>query len=310
MKQVLALFLLLLLSSCFNQRHDVVLDVGTNLWPGYEPLHLAKYKKLYKYKFSFREYDSATSAANAYKNNLIDLASLTLDEAIVLYNEIPDFKIILIHDYSHGGDVLLSRPPYKSLKELAGKKIAVEPNAVGEFFFARAVEKAGMLPSDFIVIPSYVDEHVQRYEKGEVDAVIGFEPVKTLLQNKGANIIFSSRDIPGEIVDVLIARESVLKNHKEKIMDLTSTWFKATSLIKDMPEEIKRYYSKRFRVDIKDISSMYDQLIIPGKEANKQELKKDSKLHLNAIRLQKFLKKQKLINTENELDIFTNEYIK
>ncbi|MGB5468727.1 MAG: nitrate/sulfonate/bicarbonate ABC transporter, partial [Sedimenticolaceae bacterium] len=58
------------------------LRIGTNVWPGYEPLYLAAERENWKSKLDIRmvEYPSATEVIRAFRNRALEGAALTLDE--------------------------------------------------------------------------------------------------------------------------------------------------------------------------------------------------------------------------------------
>jgi NitT/TauT family transport system substrate-binding protein len=166
-----------------------VLKVGTNVWPGYEPIYIAREKGFINTKFiKLIEFGSASQVLRSYRKNLINGAGLTLDEVIFLKSIGFNPKIILVADISNGADVLIVKPYIKTLKDLKGKKIGVENTALGAFFLTRILEKAGLTEKDIKVIPIEVNEHYKAFINGKVDGVITFEPIKTKLINVGGKV--------------------------------------------------------------------------------------------------------------------------
>ena len=186
--------------------------VGTNVWPGYEPLYLAREQGLYPPSAGLRlvEYTSASEVIQAFRNGTIDAAALTLDEVLLLAETTPDLGIVLVLDISHGADVILAQPAISSLRDLKGKRVGLESTALGAYVLTRALQTAGMRQDDVRKISLEVDEHEQAFKKGRVDAVVTFEPVRTRLMASGARQLFDSSMLPGEIVDVLVVRRTLL----------------------------------------------------------------------------------------------------
>ena len=128
---IYGLVLALTLSAC-SQTPEPPLRIATNIWPGYEPLYLARSLGYYeKTPIRLVEMTSASETIQAIRNNIIEGAALTLDEVLVLLADDFDLHVILVMDFSHGGDVLLAKPSIETLDELRGKKVAVETSAVG-----------------------------------------------------------------------------------------------------------------------------------------------------------------------------------
>jgi len=57
--------------------------------------------------------------------------------------------------------------------------------------------------------------------------VVTYEPFLGRLVAGGGRVLFSSRQIPGEIVDVLAARPEVLRDRREDLRRLARAWFRA-----------------------------------------------------------------------------------
>ncbi|MDQ6966158.1 MAG: hypothetical protein Q9M23_04455, partial [Mariprofundaceae bacterium] len=79
---LLALLLTQLLAAC-TPAPKPDLRIGTNIWPGYEPLYLARSLGLFKDTgISLIEYPSSTETMRALRHGSIEAGALTLDEAL------------------------------------------------------------------------------------------------------------------------------------------------------------------------------------------------------------------------------------
>lgn len=178
-----------------------------NLWPGYEPLFLARDSGAFvQTPLDLVEYRSATQVINGFRKGAIDLAAVTLDEAVRLAAEGVPLEVIWVFDFSNGADQLISKAEIRSLDQLKGKRIGVEESALGAFMLQRFLDISGVPASDLTIVSINASEHAQAMLHQQIDAVITFEPEKSQILRQGGNTLFSSAQIPGEIVDVLIAR--------------------------------------------------------------------------------------------------------
>jgi len=59
--------------------------------------------------------------------------------------------------------------------------------------------------------------------------------VRSLLLGTGARELFSSREIPGEIVDVLVVREDILRQRKASLCHLMEAYFLALAELRQDP---------------------------------------------------------------------------
>jgi len=257
-----------LLCACDTQRSHQ-LKIGTNIWPGYEPLYLAReLGYLEANHFQLIEHTSASQVIRSYRNGAIDMAALTMDEVLLLKQNGFDPRVILVMDISHGGDVIISRPGIRSFKELKGKTIGVEKTALGSYVLSRALEINGMSRAD--VITMHLDQALQEqsFNSGLVDAVVTFEPIKTRLVNGGANIVFDSTMIPNEIVDVLVVRGEILESHHLQITSLIDTWFTALEYFKSNPEQSSKLMAPRLAIEPSNVLASYDGLVLPDRREN------------------------------------------
>lgn len=261
------------LAACANDEGNRSLRVGTNVWPGYEPLYLADYLGYFDGKpISLVEYSSASQVARAFRNDLIDAAALTLDEVLLLAQYDFEPEIVLVMDISHGGDVILARPEFGSMENLKGHRVGVESTAVGSFVMTRALQIAGMNIDDVITVPVEVDEHVSAYNSGNVEAVVTFEPVRSRLLKLGAKLVFDSSQIPGEIVDVLVVRRAYLKKGDASVIDLINGWYEALNYMSQQKVKSMQQISKRLHLSENETSKSFEGLKLPDKKANKRML--------------------------------------
>ena len=249
------------------------LVVGTSIWPGYEPGYLAESEGLYQsVPVSMRQFASATEVLRAFRNQLIDVAGLTLDEVFQLAQHDHDVAVILVCDISDGADVIMARPGINRISDLSGKRIAAEGTALGAFVVARAFEIHDVDPQTVTVESITVDESLVSYRNNEIDAVVTFEPFRTKLLNAGAVEIFNSKEIPNEIVDVLVARKSVINEHPALFRDFLGGWLAAINLIHTVPEKAFPVIARRLDISAEEVALAYDGLRLPNRATNQSLL--------------------------------------
>lgn len=221
-----------LLCAC-HPSDQPALRVGSNTWPGYEPLYIAQELGHYPtQELKVINFPSAVEVMRAYRNGVLDIAALTVDEALTIAVDDPDRHVIfLVADYSAGADVIVARPPIQSMAELRGRRIGAEGNALGALMLTRALALSGLTLADIEFVPLGLQQHEMAYEQGWVDAVVTFEPRRTRLLAAGAREVFSSKQIPGEVIDVLMARKSVLRARRATVERLVRGWFVAVAAL-------------------------------------------------------------------------------
>ncbi|HTQ01508.1 MAG TPA: ABC transporter substrate-binding protein [Casimicrobiaceae bacterium] len=258
---------LLVLFACSHS--EQALRIGTNVWIGSEPLYLARdLGRLDPASVQLVEYPSASEVLRAYRNQAIDGMVISLDELFGLAVDGLQPRIILIVDTSNGADVVVGRRGMKSMRDLAGKSVAVESSALGAFVLSRALTLNKMQAGDVNVVHLESNEQPSAFEKGQVDGAVTFDPYTAQFQRAGASTLFDSSQIPGEIVDLLAVRESVLKSHPNAIQALLTGWFAALDYMKREPADAAQRMGKRQQTSGEQFLAAQRGLHIPSREEN------------------------------------------
>jgi len=262
--------------ACSNDTSPPI-RIGTNVWPGYEPLYLARNLNYYSpEEVRLVEFSSSSEVIRQFRNNSLDAAALTLDETLILLQDGFDVSVILVMDISDGGDVILGKKELKDFQDIKGHTVGVEGSALGAYFLSRAMEINGIKPEEIKIVQRDVSEHEQAFMNGEIDVVATFEPVRTKLLAHGAKVLFDSKQLPGEIVDVLIVRSSYLKEHPDRINSVLDGWFKAIEYMKKDPSDAAVRMALRHQITAAVFLSSLDGLYIPDYAENLKMLSGES----------------------------------
>lgn len=249
------------------------LNIGTNIWPGYEPLYLAREQRLFtEQQIHMVEYTSASQVLNAYRNGIIDAAALTLDEVFSLQAEGLDPRIVLVLDISTGGDAILGRPGFSNFKQLRGKRVGVENSALGAYFLSRALELNSMNEQDIHIIPIEHHQHHAYFNSNKVDAVVSFEPVRSTLLQEGATVLFDSSMLANEIVDVLVVDGKTYDRHRDQLDLLEGAWYQAIKQVKSRDPVAMEIINRRLQLQPASLIKAFDGLLLPEQKLNQQLL--------------------------------------
>jgi NitT/TauT family transport system substrate-binding protein len=260
--------LLLQLSGCVRESESA-LRIGTNVWIGCEPLYLAReLGRLNPKTVQLVEYPSASEVLRAFRNQAIDGMVISLDELFGLAVDGLQPRIILVVDVSHGADVVVGRRGMRTMKDLRGKRVAVESGALGAFVLSRALALNGMRASDVRVVQLESNEQPGAFEKGQVDGAVTFDPYRVQLLRAGARTLFDSTQIPGEIVDLLAVRATVLDSQPKAVQSLLTGWFGAIDYMKREPEDAARRMGIRQQTTGEQFLEALRGLRIPSREEN------------------------------------------
>ena len=267
----LAIFLALsafALAAC-DRQPEPPLRIGTNVWIGSEPLYLAReLGKLDPAVVQLVEYPSASEVLRAFRNQAIDGMVISLDELFGLAADGFQPRIVLVVDVSHGADVVVGRGDMKTMQDLKGRRVAVESSALGAFVLARALALNGMSAGDVEVVHMESNEQPGAFEKGEVDGAVTFDPFRQQLLKAGATILFDSRSIPGEIVDLIAVRPSAIEKQPNAIRTVLRGWFDAIAYLEREPKEAARRMGIRQQTSGEQFLAALSGLHIPSREEN------------------------------------------
>jgi len=262
------LALSLALSGCMRQP-ETALRIGTNVWIGSEPLYLAReLGRLDPHAVQLVEYPSASEVLRAFRNEAIDGMVISLDELFGLAVDGLKPRVVLVVDVSHGADVVVGRPGMRTMRDLAGKSVAVEGGALGAFVLSRALALAGMQPGDVKVVHLESNEQPAAFERGQVDGAVTFDPYRSQLLKAGAATLFDSTQIPGEIVDLLAVRASVLEKRPYAIQPLLNGWFDALDYMQRDPNDAARRMGIRQQTSGEQFLAAQRGLRVPTRDEN------------------------------------------
>ena len=231
-----------LVSSCSNTgQSDAPVKIGINGWVGHDPLILAGKTGLFNknnVQVEIKEFTSSIELIQALRDGEIHGAGLTLDETFTLVDSGFNGKIVLVLDYSTGGDMLIGQKDIKSIDELVGKVVGYEKGVVGAFLLNRALDNSHVHGKSATLIDVPADQWLSVFREKKVDALVCFNPVATILLDEyEGNLLFSSAEMPFEIIDVLFFSESFYVENKVAIGNVLGAWFDARSYTDINPDK-------------------------------------------------------------------------
>jgi ABC-type nitrate/sulfonate/bicarbonate transport system substrate-binding protein len=114
------------------------------------------------------------------------------------------------------------------VKQLKGKEIKCEQFSVSHYLVLRALEINGMKETDVTIVNTPGDEAGQLFLTGGADVVATWNPHLFLAEEQGkGTVIFSSKNIPEEIVDLVVFDKDVIDKKPAVALALTYAWYDA-----------------------------------------------------------------------------------
>jgi len=231
----------LLLSACAGEPPPPPLRVGVNPWLGYDPLVLARERRLFDPAgLRVVELESNGESARQLRNGLLEAAALTLADAIELAGSGVDIKVVAVLSLSKGADAVVARPGIDTVAALRGARIGMENNALAHVMLQRLLEAGGLHRNDLVTLKMPVVEHEASLSRGRVDALITFEPVVSRLVAAGFRVLLDSARMPGEVVDVLVIRRDALDTRPAQAAALLQAFERGRLALEAQPQEAAR----------------------------------------------------------------------
>jgi NitT/TauT family transport system substrate-binding protein len=235
---VLAACVSLSVTAC-TERIVEPLAFGMNAWVGHDPLALARDRGwIDAGQVKVVELASISETRRHLRNGLLQAAALTLDETLRLADEGLDIRVIAVMDASAGADKVLARPGLNSPRQLKGQSIAVENSAVGSLMLQRLLQAGSLERSDLEVVTLRASQHLTALKSERVAASISFEPLAQSLVDAGFEPIFDSREMPGEIVNVMVVKARALRDQPDQVDALLAGWAEGLQAFKDDPQGV------------------------------------------------------------------------
>lgn len=256
---------LLLVAGCNPFLPKVAVPVGQ--WPGYEFFPLARARDLDRregLELKVLPFANPQDIVHAYLRGDVQIAQLTTVEAVDLCKRVPKRcpVVVLVLDESRGGDQVLVHRSLQSIAELRGKPVGVHPTTLGPYVLSRALARHGLELADVDLRPMPVETMPRAFANGELVAGSLYPPFSDEAQRLApVRPLFTSREIPGEIFDVLVVDPTMLTNQRALVVKLLRTWQAAQDEWRRNPQASIALMARRGGVSEADFRASLDGLV-------------------------------------------------
>lgn len=297
---IINLLAIVLFSGCIPKQEEE-LRLGMVQWVGYAPLYVAENSSLLPKQLHIIDFPSNYDILEAMKARELNAACLTLDEVLKLQHDGMKLKILLVLDTSNGADALLASKNIQNVSQLKNKQVAYEPNSVQEYLLFRALEKNGLHFSDIKQLLTKFDEHEYLWEQKKFDAVSTFEPFKHRLLQEGMHTIFSSKEIPNEIVDLLVVSQEAIDESPHIIQQTVNAYFQALDKIQN-DQSTYKVIADYLQSDVKDTKHALDTVKLKDRKHNLELLANQRAIIQSIYKLSNYFKQKETNWTQKNVD--------
>ncbi|WP_119155228.1 ABC transporter substrate-binding protein [Caldimonas tepidiphila] len=237
--------------------------VGVSDWPGWVAWYVAQEKGFFKKHGAdvklvwFANY---TDSIAALSSGQLDANSQTWSDTMGPLAKGLPLKAVLVNDNSAGNDALMVSPKIKSFAELKGKSVALEQYSISHFVLAMALAQNGMKPADVKIVNLSAGDAAAAFMTGRVDAAVVWNPWVHQIQQSGkGRALFTSKDLPGLVPDLLVAQEKAIQTKRRDLVGMIRAWFDTEEFIRKQPDEAAKIMAK-----VVSLSPAEYKVFLPG----------------------------------------------
>jgi NitT/TauT family transport system substrate-binding protein len=251
--------------------------VGFNAWIGSIAFFVAQEKGFFKEEgldVQTKSFSSPGDGLTPLLAGSLDAVLSTADSVITVLDKAPgQLKVVYLTDTSSGADAILAKKEITSIKALKGKKVAATLGQCNHLLLQKALEKGGLTEKDIELVNMNPDDAGAAFAAGKVDAAVTWEPWITKVSGeKKGHVIFSSKDTPNLILDVLAISA---KTGKDKSVE-TKAFLKALNrgyeFVQKHADEATAIAAKSLEQKPDEVKSMLPKVTLYSEKKNLEVL--------------------------------------
>ena len=176
---------------------------------------------------------------NQYTAGAFDGVSATnMDALSIPAGSGVDTTALLVGDYSNGNDAIIMKGE-GGLADLSGKPVNLVELSVSHYLLARGLDSVGLSERDLDGVINTSDaDMIAAFATNDVEAVVTWNPlVSTILEEPGANKLYDSSDIAGEIIDIMWVNTETLAANPDFGKALAGAWYELMGMMAAGDEE-------------------------------------------------------------------------
>lgn len=235
------------------------LKVGTVIWIGYGPFYVAEKLDLYKkYGLSVKlqVFSDPALIPAALASNSLQGAMLTYDQVIGQVAKGMMQKVVMPIDYSNGGDAIVATTAITKISEFKGKKVGFNPLSPSDFLLSYAMKINGLTDKDIMPVSMTPEAVPAAMASGQMPVGVTYEPSLSQVISQGGgkkfHVVFSSKEAPGLIADVLVFDEKYIKANPKDIEGIMKAYLDGMAYMKSNPDEAAKIIGKFMGVSAKE----------------------------------------------------------
>jgi NitT/TauT family transport system substrate-binding protein len=220
-------------------------NIGWSIYAGWMPWPYAqqagivkKWEDKYGIKIRFVQVNDYIESVNQYTAGKLDGVTVANMDALT----IPaaggkDTSAIILGDYSNGNDAVLLKGA-SGVAGIKGRQVYLAELSVSHYLLARALEENGMKLTDVKTVNTSDADIAAAFSSPQVTAAVAWNPQVTTMKGvAGTSAVFTSADIPGEILDLMVVDTATLKANPDLGKALAGIWYETMTLMAQQDAE-------------------------------------------------------------------------
>ncbi len=230
---VLAAAVLIVFSSASIAQKRDHFRIAWSIYAGWMPWSYAdsqgimdKWARKYGIKVDLVQVNDYVESVNQYTSGNVDGVTATNMDALTLPAASGvDTTAIILGDYSDGNDGIVLKNG-QSLKDIKGRQVNLVQYSVSDYLLSRALQSIGMTQRDVKPVNTSDADIVGAYANPDVTAAVTWNPQLSVIESMpNSTLVFSSKQIPREILDLMIVNTQTLKNNPALGKALVGAWY-------------------------------------------------------------------------------------
>ncbi len=255
--------------------------IASLMWIGYGPFYVADALDLYKkYGLSVKlqMFSDPALIPPALVGGSVQGAMVTYDQVIGQVAKGINHKVVMPIDYSNGGDAIVVANGISKISEFKGKKVGFNPLSPSDFLLTYALKNHGLSEKDITPVSMTPEAVPAAMASGQLPVGVTYEPRLSQVLSQGGGkkfkVIFSSKEAPGLIADVLVFDEKYIKSNPKEINAIIKGYLDGLEFIKAKPDEAAKIIGKAMGVSAIEVKAQWAGVYnIPLKEMPKAFMK-------------------------------------
>lgn len=210
--------------------------VAWSHYVGWEPWGYAadngiidKWAKKYGIEIEVDLINDYIESINLYTAGQYDACAMTnMDALTIPATGGVDSTAVIVGDFSNGNDGIVLKNG-DSVADLKGRDVMLVELSVSHYLLARALEENGMSERDLTVVNTSDADIASLFISDSNGAVVTWNPPLQQVRNAdGAEMVFDSSQIPGEIIDLMVVKTDAPDELKKA---LVGAWYETMAIM-------------------------------------------------------------------------------